>query len=923
MELLLLIITPCLMALGVPLVASKVNRHLLGWVLAAISATGCIFLLAVLPQLNRGEPLSATYNWVPALGLTLSLKLDGLAALFAILITGIGAAVILYAAYYFDEQAAFIRFIGLLTLFAAAMLGLVLSANILLLFICWEATSITSFFLISFYGRFKEAQRGALQALMVTGSGGLALLVGLMMLGYIAGTYELSGILAQGEILRAHPLYPAATLLIMLGCFTKSAQFPLHFWLPDAMSAPTPASAYLHSATMVKAGIYLLARLYPALGNTALWETILVGVGLMTMLVGAVLALRQRDLKGALAYSTISQLGALVALIGLPAGHGLKAVAIGVLGHGLYKAALFLGVGIIDHTAHTRMLDQLGGLFKSLRWTAALMATAALSMAGIPPLLGFLAKETLLDSFAHEQLQIVPLIVVTISAALTVAMALILIVDVFGGVRKSDHADYNPANDATGVGMLVGIGLLAVGSVVLGTALNPLLAPIIAPVVGKPVTLYLFSGINLPLLLSATAILGGLGVFATRRTWREWNKLPLPSGRAAYQWVVSWVEAAGDLVLKSQHGQVRQYLAVILSAVVILMAAAGVNYVDFSKLQLGDFQVTDLLKVALLVLSLAAMFASIFFKQHLSAALALGVAGYSIGALFVLEPGPDIALVQFLVETLGTVLVIVMLGKIAASKRRQAMDQLWDDKRPTLIRDIIISTLVGVGVALFSLAAVINRPERQTIATWHIDNAKPLIGVNDIVATIVTDFRGMDTVIEITVFGMAALGVLALLSTSENKPRSQAVAADESQFSTPLTRQIAVLVLPFAFLIGFAHLLYSGDAPGDGFTAGVVTGLGVALWYVVFGHEEARRRLTWLRPAPLVGLGIGLAVLNAGLPLLFGKAFLITTQLDLKLPADIHLSSTTVFETAIFLCVLGACSIIIETIANPGEVEPL
>jgi multicomponent K+:H+ antiporter subunit A len=334
-----------------------------------------------------------------------------------------------------------------------------------------------------------------------------------------------------------------------------------------------------------------------------------------------------------------------------------------------------------------------------------------------------------------------------------------------------------------------------------------------------------------------------------------------------------------------------------------------------------------------------------------------------VGGIFLLEPAPDVALVQFLVETLGTVLIIVMLGKISPRERQDAMNRVWNQSRAGRGRDIAIATAVGVGVGLFSLAAVINRPERQTITAWHVDNTKTLIGVTDIVAAIVTDFRGMDTVIEIAVFGMAALGVLTLLSTPEpgrtwqfsaarlmsqlrqrGLLRKEVVSAVEkeaqdpavrreiealrsqqpvSRLSTPLTRAVASLMLPFALFISLSHVLYSGDAPGDGFTAGVVSGLGVAAWYVIFGYDEAKRRLRWLHPAPLIGIGVGLAVLNAALPLLFGRPFLVTTMLEIDLPAGIHLASTTLFEMGIFLTVLGATSLILETIAHPQEVETL
>jgi NADH:ubiquinone oxidoreductase subunit 5 (subunit L)/multisubunit Na+/H+ antiporter MnhA subunit/multisubunit Na+/H+ antiporter MnhB subunit len=923
-----------------------------------------VVLWTHLPTIQQQGALVVNLPWVPQLGLSFSLYLDGLSLLFSLLVTGIGAVIVIYAGYYFEDLPKLIRFYRLLLLFMGGMLGLVLAGNLLMLFVCWEITSIASFFLISFKADDPQARRGALQALIVTAGGGLALLVGLMLLGTAAGSMELDRVLTSGEVLRQHPFYLPIAALLMIGCFSKSAQWPLHFWLPDAMHAPTPASAYLHSATMVKAGIYLLARLYPALGDTDLWQVALTGIGLTTMLVGAVFALRQRDLKACLAYSTISQLGALVALIGQPHGEGIKAALVGVLAHALYKGTLFLVAGIVEHRQGTRQLDALGGLARHMPGVAIIAGIAGLSMAGLPPLLGFVAKETALETLLHGPLPVLTLAIVVFSAALTVAMALILVWDVF---IEQPHEHHHADHHHTSRGMLIAPGMLAVGSLVSGLGLNSLILPILSPIVernGEPIHLSLFSGFNIPFTLSLVAIVGGVAIFQTRKYWLAWRWPALPRGTDIYQTFIGGLEFSANIVLRSQGGKLRYYLVAILISVILLMATAGLTHVSTGTLKIEFTSSADVLKAVLLALSLLATLASILFRRHLLAALALGIAGYSIGGIFLLEPAPDVALVQFLVETLGTVLVIIMLGKISAKERQDAIQNVWKQSRPGILRDVVIATVVGVGVGLFSLSAVINRPERQTVTTWHIDNALPKVGATDIVAAIVTDFRGMDTVIEITVFGMAALGVLTLLATPEpgktwqfsaarilrqlrerglvrpdavfaadkeavDPQIQQEIAALQAQrpappLSSPLTRRVAALILPFALLIALSHILYSGVATGDGFTAGVVSGLGVALWYIVFGYDEAKQRLRWLHPAPLVGVGVGLAILNAALPLLFNQPFLITTQLEqLHLPADIHLTSTMLFEIGIFLAVLGGTSVILETIAHPQEVETL
>ncbi len=931
-----------------PETGTHVAKLPFAWIVSLLTALVFIYLLSSLPTVTEVGALQVSLPWVPALGLSLSLYVDGLALMFALIVVGVGAVVALYAGYYFDNSRELNCFYGQLFAFMASMLALVVAGNVFTLFIAWELTSVISFLLISFHGDHSEAARtGALRALIITAGGGLALLVGLSLMSAAAGTTEISQILS-GAALQDHPWYTAFTVLVFVGCFSKSAQFPLHFWLPGAMSAPTPASAYLHSATMVKAGIYLLLRLSPALSGTPLWENGLMLVGLATLLIGAALALRQYDLKGALAYSTVSQLGVLVALIGLPHGEGLEAALIGILAHSLYKATLFLTAGAVDHAVGTRDLRKLGGLALALPGWAVIAALAGLSMAGIPPLLGFVAKEVLLESLLETPLA---LIVVVASAALTVTMALIFVWDVFLGPPRAEHHVHEPA-----WGLLVGPSVLAGGALIAGLGLDWLINPLISPALEHEAHLALWHGLNPPFLLSLTAIAIGVGVFALRHRWRAWS-LPLPNAVSAYNAVVGSVEKVGDLVLRTQHGKLRHYLFVILAAVTLLQLSAGFSHVTGIEFQ-WDGEL-DLLRGLLLILALGTMIGSIFLKRHMMAALVLGVAGYSVGGLFLLEPAPDVALVQFMVETLGTVLIIIMLSKISAPQREAAMNDLWKQSRFTLYRDIALSAMVGVGVALFAVAAINNRAIAHTIATWHLENAVPLLGFSDVVGAIVTDFRGMDTIIEITVFSVAALGVLTLLakpspggvipkriSIPRPSPRLKVfqlgAAPDEpvdvqhaqetegeelsfeSHFSTPLTRTIAQLVLPFALIVALSQLFYGGEAPGDGFTAGVISGLGVTLWYVVFGYRESQRRLGWLKPRYLIGAGLILVIVNAASPMLSGLAFAAHVNFDqIHLPADLHLSTTFLYETGIFLTVLGCTSTVMEAITYPKEIEPL
>jgi multisubunit Na+/H+ antiporter MnhB subunit len=764
---------------------------------------------------------------------------------------------------------------------------------------------------------------------------------------------ELSQILTNST-LRESPAYTAITVLIMLACFTKSAQWPFHFWLPGAMSAPTPASAYLHSATMVKAGIYLLLRLYPVLGDTPLWQNGLLAVGLITMLMGAAFALRQRDLKAALAYATISQLGIFVALISLPEGEGLKAALVGILAHGLYKAALFMMVGAVDHAAGTRQLDKLSGLARNMPGWAVIAVLAGLSMAGLPPLLGFVAKESLLEAMFNYPAATA---IILATAAFTVAMALIVIWDVF--FTKPDHSLHLHESPR---GLLVGPTVLAGGSLLAGVGLQALIVPLVKIANAGETHLVLFAGLNTSFGLSLLAMVSGAGIFVTRQTWRNWSLPALPTGTQIYQAAIHTIERAADLVLRTQGGKLRYYLIVILGSVTVLQTTAGLAHVMGSPLVWEFNPSTDFLRVAMLALALGMMLGSILFRSHLLAALSLGVAGYSIGGLFLIEPAPDVALVQFMVETLGTVLLIVMLARINPVERQRAMELLWKQSRAGLVRDVVISVLIGAGVGLFALAALTSRPKPQTIATWHLENAERLVHFPDVVGAIVTDFRGMDTIMEITVFSVSALGVLTLLSKPAaglNWPRRVSktfaglrwsvlkrgvepdktvairhleVATDEhhysddlfvSNFSTPFTRTISRIMLPIAFLVALSQLLYGGDGPGDGFTAGIISGLGVALWFIVFGYHEARARLSWLQARRVIGAGLTLVIANAAFPLLLGQSFLSHLTFDVPLPANIHLSSTLVYETGIFLTVLGSVVMIMEAITYPKEVEPL
>lgn len=989
MELALINGAPFVLALMLTLPALRQlwTREVRTGVTTGIMALLFVALLGYFPTIEaNGATMGAVIQrmeWVPELGISISFYLDGLSLLFGLIITGIGAGIFLYTGYYFDNDHESLRFTAMLMAFAGAMLGIVLSGNLITLFVMWELTSITSFMLIGFNGEKDETVRtGALQALWITGGGALALLLAFVLLGTLAGqvlgtgmTFEIANILDM-DPQTSHSWYNIIALLVMIGAFTKSAQFPFHFWLPNAMSAPTPASSYLHSATMVKAGIYLLLRLYPIMQGGTAWTVGLIVIGSFTMLLGAWFALGKKDLKGILAYLTVSTLGAIVALIGLPAYEGIKAAALMIVAHALYKSALFLSVGTIEHNTGTRSIDELGGLRQTMPTFAVVVGVSVISMAGIFPVLGFVAKEVFLDAFIHWESGIASTItiILAIASILTVAAGVMIFWDVF--VRPAKHEIHYHASSPI---LTVAPVILALCSVIfsLFVALGIGLEPLIQQITAKEIHLHLVpeGGIgNTAFQVSTLAIIFGMVLFVMRERWLWITHLPLISGMTVYKGIQTSINVVGDQVLKTQNGQIRYYLFIIFSTLSLLLLSG--NLVTPLLANLGSLppsaDVNSILKAMALILCCACAVYVTITRNHLNAALALGLVGYTIGIVFLLEPAPDVALVQFLVETLGTILIIVMLGRISPRQRQAVMAKLWrgrsrvDEYHPGIIRDLVIASIFGFMVFVFTLTTLVNRPEPSrnaflqfclqpmasgqvdttspglSISIYHMCNTERDFGFTDMVGAIVTEYRGMDTMIEIAVFTAAALGVLTMLSRGFNMSnplsarRGKAYSEldrealseikDATQLSTPFTRYVSRLVLLLCFMVALAQLNYGGVGPGDGFTAGALLGLVTALWYVVFGYAEAKDRLAIFAPHRLIRIGLLLVIANSTLPILLGYDFLSHVEYDKLLGIynllgtfGLHINSTFVYETSILLTVFGGFSSIIEAIAHPQE----
>ena len=724
--------------------------------LALIPAAAFAALAVLLPAVADGETLEATREWIPALGIDVAIRIDGLSLLFALLITGIGALVVVYASAYLPADAPRSRFFTFLFLFMGAMLGLVLADDLITLFVFWELTSVTSFVLIGFEYQRAEARRAAQQALLITGTGGLALLAGLILLAVVTDETSLSALAAPGLIEASDPLVVAAFLLVAAGALTKSAQMPFHFWLPGAMAAPTPVSAYLHSATMVKAGVYLLARLHPALSEVALWTPLLATVGGVTMLAAALLALRESDLKRVLAYSTISALGTLVLLIGLGNGAALKAAIVFLVAHALYKAALFMVAGAIDHETGTRDLRSLSGLRGVMPLTAAAAALAALSKAGLPPALGFLGKETIFAATVDDPAAILLGALLLATFVLSFALAVFTGVRPFLGARRPTPRPAHEAPPALWAPPLL-LGALGLGIGVGAPWLaEPFFRPPIEAAAGEAVSVKLtfWPGVGSVLGLSIAAIgTGTAAALALDPLRRAVGAVPLAQASRTYDATIAGINACARLQTRVlQSGQLSRYVSVVL---VTLVALIAVPLVGREATTWPDgWADARFIELAVAALVAVAAVAAALSPSRLRAVLALGITGYGVAILFVLFGAPDLAMTQVLVETLTVILFVAVFRHLPITAP--------DTGRLSRLGDAALAVAVGVTMTALSWAVLAARGDRP-LTEFFLEASKPLAQGRNVVNTILVDFRALDTLGEIAVLAIAAIGVIALL----------------------------------------------------------------------------------------------------------------------------------------------------------------
>ncbi|WP_341919186.1 monovalent cation/H+ antiporter subunit A [Polaromonas sp. YR568] len=921
--------------------------------LAGLVALGCALQAAWLfPQLTGGNVIREEIEWVPALGLNLVLRMDGFAWLFCMLVLGIGALVVLYARYYMSASDPVPRFFSFFLAFMGAMIGVVLSGNLVQMVMFWELTSLFSFLLIGYWHHRRDARRGARMALTVTGAGGLCLLAGVLVLGRITGTYDLDLVLASGDEIRAHPLYTLVLVLVLLGAFTKSAQFPFHFWLPRAMAAPTPVSAYLHSATMVKLGVFLMARLWPVLSGTSEWFWLVGGAGAITLLLGGFIAMFQRDLKSLLAYSTISHLGLITLLLGLNSPLAAVAAVFHIMNHATFKASLFMAAGIIDHETGTRDIRKLSGLMRLMPITGTLAVIASASMAGVPLLNGFLSKEMFFAETVY--IQSTPWIdwglpiIATVAGMFSVAYSARFVFDVFFGPPCGPEVPRTPHEPPHW--MRVPVELLVLVCLVVGVAphwsVGPLLAEAARPVVGGTLPAYslaVWHGFNLPLLMSFVAMAGGATLYLLQRRGRALGHLahtPLLhrfDGQRIFENVLARVSEAGRrsrylLATRRLQAQLLLLLAIALAGAA---AALWLTPAERGRRELLAF--SPMFAMTWAIGAACAVGAAWQAKFHRLAALMLASgAGLVCCITYIWFSAPDLALTQLVVEAVTTVLLLLGLRWLpmrkVAIQPTHARLRLWGRRG----RDLTIAVLAGAGMAALSWT-VMTRRFPESISPFFLDRALSEGGGTNVVNVMLVDFRGFDTFGEITVLGVVALTIYALLRRFRPAIESMALPAQQraqvddgsSDLLNPrravdtavgylmVPAVLVRLLLPVSVLVSAYFFMRGHNAPGGGFVAGLVMSIALLLQFIVSGTEWVEEHLR-IYPRRWIAIGLLLALATGGGAVVLGYPFMTThtAHLDLPLLGSLHIPSALFFDLGVFAIVLGSTMLILTSLAH-------
>jgi multicomponent Na+:H+ antiporter subunit A len=786
----IIILLPFIAAFVVPIIYKKWNSRIhTGWFVILVPLTVFIYLLRKIPSISNGETIYLSMPWIPSLNINFDIYLDGLALMFGLIISGIGALVVLYSIFYMaKEREALHNFYVYLLMFMGAMLGLVSSDNVLVLYTLWELTSVSSFLLIAYWYERKKSRTGALKALIITVFGGLAMLAGVIMLAMINDTYSIREIIANSHYIQEHILFIPAMLLILLGAFTKSAQFPFSIWLPDAMEAPTPVSAYLHSATMVKAGLYLVARMSPVFGGNMIWFWLVAGIGLVTMVYGSIRAVRQTDLKALLAFSTISQLGLIMSLFGVgslalnkASGNSEAIFAFAIFAglfhlfnHSTFKGLLFMVVGIIDHETGTRDIRRLGGLMAIMPITFTIALIGSLSMAGLPPFNGFLSKEMFFSGMlsasnnplvgVNTLTKLFP-IIAWIASIFTFIYCLMLLVRPFLGSLHPERLPKEKVHEAP-IGMLVPptlLGLLVVLVFFFPNALATyLLKPALIAVVPtisanhKLFEIKAWHGWNTELLMTIGVIVFGLLLFLSIKKWNIAFRIypeKLSLNYLYHASIEGLEEKSSSFTNRYMTGSIRHYLLYIFIVITVVQVGSllifdGIS-INFSNN--ADYSIYD---IGILAAMIIAAFTTLFTKNRITAIVSLGAVGYLVMMLFVIFRAPDLALTQMVVETATTVLFLLCFYHLPKLGKQF-------EKMRFKVVNFIVSICVGITVMVMTLSA--SGHHLFTPITKFFENAYELAGANNIVNAILVDFRGFDTMLEITVLLIAGIGVYTLI----------------------------------------------------------------------------------------------------------------------------------------------------------------
>ncbi|MBK1644243.1 monovalent cation/H+ antiporter subunit A [Thiocapsa imhoffii] len=915
MNLLFVVLIPFVGA-GLAAWVSRFGRLQSAWMAGGVAVAALLALSPSIAAPFLGETVIQRIPWLPGFGLDLMFRLDGLGLLFALMILGMGLLIILYARYYLAERDCMGRFYGYLLLFMGSMLGIVLSENLILLLMFWELTSLSSFLLISYWQHREDARTGARMALTVTGLGGVAMLGGFVLLGEIAGSYELSVILASGDLIRADPLYTPMLVLILLGALTKSAQFPFHFWLPHAMAAPTPVSAYLHSATLVKAGVFLLARLFPVLSGTVEWSILVMSAGLATLLLGAYFALFKHDLKGLLAYSTISHLGLITLLFGI--GTPLAAVAgiFHIINHATFKASLFMAAGIIDHECGTRDMRRINGLWRYMPYTGTLAMVAAAAMAGVPLFNGFLSKEMFfaeaVDFSAGSPWRLFLPVAVLIAGMLAVAYSLRFIHDVF---FNGDPIDLPKTPHEPPRWMKVPVEILVAVCLLVGILPAFTVAPLLyVAAVGVLQTtpphydLAIWHGINAALIMSLIALIGGILVYAGRQPlFRFAERLEgRIDAKAMYEQVLQGVlELAGAVTRTLDTGSLQRMILVFVLTALLL---GTIGFLGGGAPLTGTRATLPVDAVSLLIsmaLILVAIWTLMLHRRRFTALIVMGALGLLVSLIFVKFSAPDLALTQLSVEVVTIVLLLLALYFLPQYSPAESSPA-------RRIRDLVVAGLAGTGASLLTWS-ILTRPY-DSIADFFLANSMPGGGGGNVVNVILVDFRGFDTLGEISVLALAGLGIYAMLRDlylpgpvcdSRGHPWNWDV-------HPPIMAALTRLLLPLALLVSVFIFLRGHNLPGGGFIAGLITAVALIMQYLANGAEWTHNRMT-SNLHPLIGAGLLIGTATGLVSMLLGYPFLTSafTHVHWPLIGDFELASAIAFDLGVYLVVVGATLLIL------------